>query len=76
MFVLERMGGGSEARSNAEDSRSAFDELSSPVGVRRFDSCPPHHQLPCSVVHFLCENCCLLGLFFQGLKVESNISFI
>ena len=39
------MGGGSEARSNAEDSRSAFDELSSPVGVRRFDSCPPHHQV-------------------------------
>jgi hypothetical protein len=40
---LFRWGGGSEARSNAEDSRSAFDELSSPVGVRRFDSCPPHH---------------------------------
>jgi benzodiazapine receptor len=39
------MGGGSEARSNAEDSRSAFDGLSSPVGVRRFDSCPPHHRL-------------------------------
>ena len=39
------MGGGSEARSNAEDSRSVFDELSSPVGVRRFDSCPPHHDL-------------------------------
>jgi hypothetical protein len=41
---LFRWGGGSEARSNAEDSRSAFDELSSPVGVRRFDSCPPHHH--------------------------------
>lgn len=38
------MGGGSEVRSNAEDSRSAFDELSFPIGVRRFDSCPPHHH--------------------------------
>jgi hypothetical protein len=43
------MGGGSEVRSNAEDSRSAFDELSFPIGVRRFDSCPPHHT-----VMFLC----------------------
>jgi hypothetical protein len=39
------MGGGSEVRSNAEDSRSAFDELSFPIGVRRFDSCPPHQLL-------------------------------
>ena len=45
MFLLFRWGGGSEARSNAEDSRSAFDELSSPVGVRRFDSCPPHQTI-------------------------------
>jgi hypothetical protein len=44
------MGGGSEARSNAEDSRSAFDELSFPIGVRRFDSCPPHHH------HLNCAN--------------------
>jgi hypothetical protein len=44
MFLLFRWGGGSEVRSNAEDSRSAFDELSFPIGVRRFDSCPPHHH--------------------------------
>ena len=46
------MGGGSEVRSNAEDSRSASDEQSFPIGVRRFDSCPPHHHLQCFC---LCE---------------------
>ncbi len=53
MFLLFRWGGGSEARSNAEDSRSAFDELSSPVGVRRFDSCPPHHTIISGVRIFI-----------------------
>jgi hypothetical protein len=63
MFLLFRWGGGSEARSNAEDSRSAFDELSSPVGVRRFDSCPPHHVC-CANFYIVSQRI----LYFYGVE--------
>ena len=60
------MGGGSEARSNAEDSRSAFDELSFPIGVRRFNSCPPHHHLMVCCANFYMNSQCIW--YFYGVE--------
>jgi hypothetical protein len=74
MFLLFRWGGGSEARSNAEDSRSAFDEPSSPVGVRRFDSCPPHHHIVFWCANFYMKSILTTyGVEKNGTKTVDNV---